>query len=284
MSELLFSFKEGIKGFKRAKLSSFVSIVAIFISLTALGIFSILTFKLGKILNEIENKVELEAFIDERLKEDEINNLKNNIKKIEGVEDAIYISKNEAAKRFQDAFGENIVELYGDNPLPISFIIKIRKEFLNKNSMDNVISKLNNINGISETIFKREILLTLERYRNIFLIINLAGGILIGLASILIISNTIKLTIYAKSKTIKIMKLIGASDSFIKRPFLFEGLSQGFIGGILSSLFIYLLIKFLEFSIQIPSSLNSKFYGVIIISGGILGFLGSFWSVKKFLT
>jgi len=284
MSELLFSFKEGIKGFKRAKLSSFVSIVAIFISLTALGIFSILTFKLGKILNEIENKVELEAFIDEKLKEDEINNLKNNIKKIEGVEDAIYISKNEAAKRFQDAFGENIVELYGDNPLPISFIIKIRKEFLNKNSMDNVISKLNNINGISETIFKREILLTLERYRNIFLIINLAGGILIGLASILIISNTIKLTIYAKSKTIKIMKLIGASDSFIKRPFLFEGLSQGFIGGILSSLFIYLLIKFLEFSIQIPSSLNSKFYGVIIISGGILGFLGSFWSVKKFLT
>ncbi len=284
MSELLFSFKEGIKGFKRAKLSSFVSIVAIFISLTALGIFSILTFKLGKILNEIENKVELEAFIDEKLKEDEINNLKNNIKKIEGVEDAIYISKNEAAKRFQDAFGENIVELYGDNPLPISFIIKIRKEFLNKNSMDNVISKLNNINGISETIFKREILLTLERYRNIFLIINLVGGILIGLASILIISNTIKLTIYAKSKTIKIMKLIGASDSFIKRPFLFEGLSQGFIGGILSSLFIYLLIKFLEFSIQIPSSLNSKFYGVIIISGGILGFLGSFWSVKKFLT
>jgi cell division transport system permease protein len=148
----------------------------------------------------------------------------------------------------------------------------------------NIISKLNNINGISETIFKREILLTLERYRNIFLIINLVGGILIGLASILIISNTIKLTIYAKSKTIKIMKLIGASDSFIKRPFLFEGLSQGFIGGILSSLFIYLLIKFLEFSIQIPSSLNSKFYGVIIISGGILGFLGSFWSVKKFLT
>lgn len=284
MSELLFSFKEGIKGFKRAKLSSFVSIVAIFISLTALGIFSILTFKLGKILNEIENKVELEAFIDEKLKEDEINNLKNNIKKIEGVEDAIYIPKNEAAKRFQDAFGENIVELYGDNPLPISFIIKIRKEFLNKNSMDNVISKLNNINGISETIFKREILLTLERYRNIFLIINLVGGILIGLASILIISNTIKLTIYAKSKTIKIMKLIGASDSFIKRPFLFEGLSQGFIGGILSSLFIYLLIKFLEFSIQIPSSLNSKLYGVIIISGGILGFLGSFWSVKKFLT
>ena len=85
MSELLFSFKEGIKGFKRAKLSSFVSIVAIFISLTALGIFSILTFKLGKILNEIENKVELEAFIDEKLKEDEISNLKNNIKKIKNI-------------------------------------------------------------------------------------------------------------------------------------------------------------------------------------------------------
>ena len=284
MAGLLFSFKEGIKGFKRAKLSSFVSIIAIFISISALSIFSIFTLKLQGILDEIESKVELEVFIDEKLREGEIKKLRSRIKNIEGVEDVVFISKEEAAKRFQESFGENIHELYGDNPMPISFIIRVKKEFLNKESVDNIVSNIDNMNGISETIFKRELFLIIERYRNIFLSINLIGGILIGLASIFIISNTIKLTIYAKSKTIKIMKLTGATDSFIRRPFLFEGLSQGVLGGILSSLFIYVLIKFFAFFLEIPVSMDIKFYGAMAVSGAVLGFLGSLWSVKKFLT
>jgi len=284
MISLIFSFKEGIKGFKRAKLSSFVSIFAIFISLGAFGIFTLLTLKFQEILNEIERKVELEAVIDERLVENEIETLSSKIINIEGVENVEFISKEKAAKRFQESFGEDISELYGDNPLPISFIITVRKEFLNKESMDGIVSKIENLNGITETIFKRELFLIIERYRNIFLIADLVGGILIALASIFIISNTIKITIYAKSKTIKIMKLIGATDSFIKRPFLFEGLAQGIIGGIFSSIFIYVLIKSLAFFLEISFAIDPKLYLVIILSGAILGFLGYLWSVKKFLT
>ena len=284
MIGIIFSFKEGIKGFKRAKLSSFVSIFAIFISLGALGIFTLLTLKFQEILNEIEKKVELEAVIDERLVENEIKILSSKIKNIKEVENVDFISKEKAAKRFQESFGEDISELYGDNPLPISFIIKVKEEFLNKESMDGIVSKIENLNGITETIFKRELFLIIERYRNIFLIANLVGGILIALASIFIISNTIKITIYAKSKTIKIMKLIGATDSFIKRPFLFEGLAQGVIGGILSSIFIYALIKSLAFFLEISFAIDTKLYLAIILSGAILGFLGYLWSVKKFLT
>ena len=106
----------------------------------------------------------------------------------------------------------------------------------------------------------------------------------IALASIFIISNTIKITIYAKSKTIKIMKLLGATDSFIKRPFLFEGLAQGVIGGIFSSIFIYLLIKSSTFFLEISLAIDTRIYLVIIFSGAILGFLGYLLSVKKFLT
>jgi len=284
MIGIIFSFKEGIKGFKRAKLSSFVSIFAIFISLGALGIFTLLTLRLQEILNQIEKKVELEAVIDERLVENEIKILSSKIKNIKEVEYVEFISKEKAAKRFQESFGEDINELYGDNPLPISFIIKIKKEFLNKESMDEIVPKIDNLNGITETIFKRELFLIIERYRNIFLTADLVVGMLIALASIFIISNTIKITIYAKSKTIKIMKLIGATDSFIKRPFLFEGLAQGVIGGIFSSIFIYALIKSLAFSLEISFSIDPILYLVIILSGAILGFIGYLWSVKKFLT
>ena len=286
MSNFIFLFKEGLKGFKRAKLSSFVSIIAIFISLTALSIFSIFTLELQRIVDEIENKVELEAIIDEKLDDREITLLKNKISKLEGINEVEYISKEKAAKRFQESFGEDwdINELYGDNPLPISFLIKVKKDFLNKESIDKIISEIENFNGITETIFKRELFIKIEGYRDIFLTVNLIGGILIALASILIVSNTIKITIYSKSKTIRIMKLIGATDSFTKRPFLFEGLAQGLIGSLLSCLFIFLMIKSLVFFLKIPVEIDARLYLAIVVSGVGLGFLGSMWSVKKFLT
>jgi len=283
MSGIIFSIKEGLKGFKRAKLSSFVSIMSIFISLTALSIFTIFTLKLQGILNEIENKVEIEAIIDEKLGNREIKTLQNKLSNLEGVSEVEFISKEKASKIFQESFGEDINELYGDNPLPISFLVRIKKDFLNKDSMDKIISEIENLKGITETIFKRELFIIIERYRNIFLTINLIGGILIGFASVLIISNTIKITIYAKSKTIQIMKLIGATDSFTKRPFLFEGLAQGLIGSLFSCIFIFLLIKSLEFLLQVPIGFDVRIYLGIILSGLILGYLGSLWSVKKFL-
>ncbi|NVM00793.1 MAG: ABC transporter permease [Candidatus Helarchaeota archaeon] len=284
MTSIIFSFKEGIKGFRRAKLSSFVSIFAIFISLSALGIFTLLTLRIQKILNEIKNKVDLEAIIDEKFGESEIKKLTSEIKNIEGVENVEFISKEKAAKRFQESFGEDISQLYGDNPLPISFIIKVKKEFLNKESMDKIVPKIENLNGITETIFKRELFLIIERYWKIFRIADLVGGILIALASIFIISNTIKITIYAKSKTIEIMKLIGATDSFIKRPFLFEGLTQGIMGGIFSCIFIYLLVKSLAFFLEISVEIGANLYLAIVLSGAFLGYIGYLWSVKKFLT
>ncbi|MFC1562470.1 cell division protein FtsX [candidate division KSB1 bacterium] len=284
MGSLVFSIKESLKGFRRAKLSSFVSIIAIFIALTALSIFAILALKIQGILNEIENKVELEVIIDERLSNREIKILNNKISNLKEVSQVEFISKEKAAKRFEESFGEDINELYGDNPLPISFLIKVKKDFFNKESMDMIISKVENLNGITETIFKRELFIIIERYRNIFLYVTLVGGILISLASILTISNTIKIAIYSKSKTIRVMKLIGATDSFIKRPFLFEGLAQGLIGSLLSCLFIFLIEKFLVFFLEVPVSIDAILYAAVVFSGAGMGFLGSMWSIKKFLT
>ena len=108
MGGIIFSIKEGLKGFKRAKLSSFVSIISIFISLTALSIFTIFTLKLQGILNEIEHKVEIEAIIDENLGNREIKTLQNKLSNLEGVSEVEFISKEKASQIFQESFGENI--------------------------------------------------------------------------------------------------------------------------------------------------------------------------------
>lgn len=286
MASILFSIKEGIKGLQRARLSTFVSIFSIFLALSALSIFVLFTMKLQGVLDQLQDKVEMESIIDDRLDANEVEKLKAAIEKIEGVRKVEFISRVKAAQRFKESFGMDINELYEEdqNPLPMSFIIRVKKEFLNKEYMDSLQNTVNKYSGITETIFKRELFLLIEKYRNIFLITDLIGGILIALGSIFIVSNTIKLTIYSKSKTIKIMKLIGATDSFIRRPFLIEGLSQGIFGGIGSSLLIYVLSKSAEFFLNVPVSIDIRFYGIIIISGAVLGFAGSYWSARKFLT
>ena len=286
MAGMLFSIKEGIKGFKRARLSSLVSVFSIFLALSALGIFVLFTFKLQGVLEKIENKVELETFIAENLSQRQIESLESRIENIEGVRDVEYISQEKAAQRFGELFGMDINELYvnSENPLPKSFIIKVKKEFLNKEYMDALLSTIERYPGITETIFKRELFLLLEHYRNVFLMADLIGGILIMLGSVFIVSNTIKLTIYSKSKTITIMKLIGASDGFIKRPFLFEGLSQGILGGIISSLFLFILLKSASFLLDFSLSIDVKFYGAVVVSGALLGFIGSYFSARKFLS
>ena len=286
MAGMLFSIKEGIKGFKRARLSSLVSVFSIFLALSALGIFVLFTFKLQGVLEQIENKVELETFIAENLSQRQIESLESRIENIEGVRDVEYISQEKAAQRFGELFGMDINELYvnSENPLPKSFIIKVKKEFLNKEYMDALLSTIERYPGITETIFKRELFLLLEHYRNVFLMADLIGGILIMLGSVFIVSNTIKLTIYSKSKTITIMKLIGASDGFIKRPFLFEGLSQGILGGIISSLFLFILLKSASFLLDFSLSIDVKFYGAVVVSGALLGFIGSYFSARKFLS
>ena len=286
MAGMLFSVKEGIKGFKRARLSSVVSVFSIFLALSALGIFVIFTVKLQGVLEQIKDKVELESFIAENLSRRQIKSLKSRIENIEGVREVEYISREKTAERFKELFGMDINELYtnSENPLPVSFIIKVKKEFLNKEYMDALLSTIGKYPGITETIFKRELFLLIEHYRNVFLSAGLIGGILITLGSLFIVSNTIKLTIYSKSKTITIMKLIGASDGFIKRPFLFEGLLQGILGGIISSLFIFILLKTASFLLDYSLSIDVRFYGAVVFSGALLGFTGSYFSARKFLS
>ncbi|MFC1558901.1 cell division protein FtsX [candidate division KSB1 bacterium] len=286
MAGMLFSVKEGIKGFKRARLSSVVSVFSIFLALSALGIFVLFTFKLQAVLEQIEDKVELETYIAENLSQRQIENLKSRIENIKGIREVEFISQKKATERFEKLFGMDIDEFSpnGENPLPVSFIIRVKKEYLNKEYMDALQNTISKYSGITDTVFERKLFLLIEHYRNVFLIADLIGGILIMLGSVFVVSNTIKLTIYSKSKTITIMKLIGASEGFIKRPFLFEGLSQGILGGIISSLFIFILLKTASFLLDYPLSADIKFYAAVVISGALLGFTGSYFSARKFLS
>ncbi len=285
--QIIYLLKEGFSGFKRAKISATASIVSICISLLLLSLFAILFINVEGIINDLRNKVEIEAFLSDQLTDVEIEKLKNTILAIEGVKDIRYISKKEAAKIFYEEFGEDIYKVLNFNPLPASFKIMLHDGYKTLNEVQKVIYHLRSIQGIEDLTYRKQLLELLDQQGQTYLWILLGIGIFLTLSAILLVANTIRLVIYAKRDIIRTMKLIGATRRFIRTPFIIEGFLQGLIGGIISCAILYMgleyLRQYLTTQMLVLIHVELYYYGVVICIGCFLGILGSIISVRRFI-
>jgi len=283
-----YALKEAMSGFRKSKLSSFASIFVLFISLLAIGMFAVAGYNLNRLIKTIKGKIEVEVFIKDGRTSEQIDSLKKIVMSFNEVEDVFYISKEEAAKIFEKEFGENIFNVLDFNPLPASFKIKLKEEFRTLHGVENLVRKLKKIPDFEDVKYRRALLGIIERRFRILSQVFFAAGILLSVVSILLIVNTIRLTIYAKRKLIKIMQLVGATRGFIVLPFLIQGFLQGLIGGFFSAVTIYVVVKIII--PQLPDdvissiSVSDLFFPFLIFLGCFLGFAGSWISARKYIT
>ncbi len=280
--------KEGVSGFKRAKLSTSVSVLTISISLTLLGIFAIVSKNAAALVENIRNKVELEVFLKEPVKGSDIESMRKKTLTIDGVEKAVFISKEDAAKIFKEEFGEDIHKVLDFNPLPPSFKISLKEGFRTAEKAGEIQKEILQIKGVDDVIYRKALLEFIDRRAKMFSLLTLGLGFLITLSAVFLVSNTIRLAIYSKRQIIQTMKLVGATHGFVRMPFLLEGIIQGFLGGLIASVVVYLLIKVVlaEFTAELTDILSTDFtlYVILVLIGIVLGLLGSVLSVRKFIT
>lgn len=279
----LYSIAEGFRGLRRAKFSAFVSISTIFLSLVLIGIFIIFIFNIQRLIQQIQSRVELEVFIDNSYTLEKIDDLRQEIFQIEGVESVLYISKQEAAKIFEEQFGQDVFEILEENPLPPSFQIKLKPQFRSAEKAQVIFEKISELEGVDEALYRRDLIILLEKYIRLFIIIIFAMGVLLGIGSIFLVSNTIKLIIFSRKTIIEIMKLVGATRRFIRRPFIIEGVIQGIIGGTQAALFFYLIFHLIDFEIPNLILIDQKNYPILIIVGLLWGLIGSKFALRKFM-
>jgi len=282
-----YTLKESLSGFRRTKLSSIVSIITVCISLLLLGVFGILTLNAARFIDALRNKVELEAFLTEPVTQDEIEALQRTITGIEGVEKATFISKEEAARIFKREFGEDILSILDFNPLPPSFRVGLKKEYKTSAGAQSVHNRLSSLSGIQSVAYRKALIELIDRRTDAINTITLGLGILISLSAIILVSNTIRLAIYAKRRLIQTMELVGATWSFIRLPFLLEGMLQGLIGGILAAGLLFTIfervVPFFLRDLARFIHTDTYFYVVVIAAGTILGLVGSVISVLRFI-
>lgn len=280
--------KEGVAGFKRARLASFTSIFSLFIAVLLLGVLARVSYNAYEVAQSLKRSIDVEVFLvdlDERTTEE----LEDKLMEKEVVQEINYISKDSAATIFKEEFGTGASSLAELNFLPASFRLRISPETA-VDTVNALVEEIRGYRGVDEVQFNQQLLQLLETR---FDTITAAGGglgILILLAALILVFNTIRLTIYAKRGLIKAMKLVGATNSFIRRPFVIEGVIQGLIAGILSVGVMYLVFQFLmpeyvpQFGVlEWPYGRWYYLCSAMVILAMLMGFLGSQWAARKFI-
>lgn len=300
-STILRHLREGAKNIVRNGWMSFASMSSIFISLFILGIFVLLAMNVNFMAEQIESKVQIKVYLQTNVEEAKVTELQTKIGNITEVSKVTVVSKEEGLQILKEAMGEengDWLEGYNNenNPLPISYVVDVydpqtveavaaQIDSINKADGTNPISKIKYGEGYVEKLFK-----ITNAVRNIGLVIVVG----LGITAMFLISNTIKMTIIARRREIGIMKLVGATNAFIRWPFFIEGALIGFVSSVLTTVVVLIcygqIIKLtqLDLSLMLIQLVPMKEAGLmaaslIMIIGTLIGIWGSTISVRKYL-
>ena len=288
---LKYFFKEALKSMKRNGLMTLASISTVALSLFMLGVFLCGVINLNNMASSLENQVQLSIYLKDGLTTDQIMAVGKQIKAIPNLKHLEFVNKEQAMKEFKARLGDQqqLVNALGDvNPLPNSYVLT----FDNPSDVKATAKLATTFQGVESTHYGQDIIEELFRVTQI---IRIGGIVLIGFlaaATLFIISNTIRLTVFARRKEIAIMKYVGATNWFIRWPFVIEGIVIGAIGALLSSIVLYFaynaVFKWIVSSMFIVNLVQPQFVLTTLLAcfvgGGILiGAIGSIFALRKFL-
>ncbi|HFE53116.1 MAG TPA: ABC transporter permease [Bacteroidetes bacterium] len=278
-----YTIRESLEGFRRARMAAAITTFTVAFALVLMALVYIVASNLGRVVLNLRARVQMEAFLDPSLTDQEAQKIEDRIRAVAGVEQVEFVSKEKALLEFEREFGEDIFSVLDDNPLPASFRIRLKPEFQRSDLAKRVADAVGQIEGVDEVVYRGDVLALLDRYMGIVLLGGAVFGFLIGLGSVLLISNTIRLAILTRANVIEIMQLVGATNSFIRRPFVLEGMLQGTLGGLLAALTLYALVRAANLEIPNLVVVDRRLYLVVVLVGWLLGALGSAVAVRKFL-
>ena len=286
-TKIIFLIAESFRALFRTKLHAAISSLTIGIALVIFSLAYIAYINLLGYSYEFKSKYRIEVFFDNNLDLNDSRDLFNTILVFEGIEQGEFIDKDKASKLFKSYFKEDINEIIGINPLPMGGRFDIAINYRNLDKMDIIVKEIRYLPGVDIASFQQGIISRVDSIVENILGASMVFGIIIFFIAVVLVSNTIRLIIHAKQETIETLHLLGATNSFIRFPFVIEGIIQGFLGAAFSMLFLYSLRSLQVYlfeplvSISLIEPNNIVLYNIIF--GLILSLVGSFRGISKYL-
>lgn len=258
MDKFLYLLTEGVKNTWRHKMTAFTAIFSLFIALYIVGLLATAGNNTHKVLHYLRSKYKIEVFFKQDVSNEEAVGLIHRIKKIKGVRTATIIEKEDAMRIFKDQFGENITDILGYNPLPVSAVVNVERTRRNPLRVEPIIKEIRTIDRVEEIRYQGNLINKIEmNYKRVSDRFPYFSGIIIFIA-VLIIYNTIKLSVYSRRDLIRSLQLIGATRLFVKLPFIIEGIFIGLISVILVFPALMGTVKGVNYMVSNFTSMNIK--------------------------
>ncbi|NMA68706.1 MAG: ABC transporter permease [Desulfitobacterium sp.] len=268
---------------------SIASVLTIMIAMVILGASLFFFLNAANLAENFESELEINVFTQEDLSNMEVSALGERLKGLDGVQSIELITKEQALAKFAQEYSESLVEdLGGENPFPDSYKVFVTEPEL----VEGVAKKIDSLTGVDNVVYGKEVIGPLLQFTNWLRWVGMGVVAIFAVASIVLISLNIRMTVYSRRKEIEIMKLVGASNSFIRWPFLLEGMVVGLVGGLFATLIVGMGYDWFAQYIQstltfVPvvseSNLIWKVLALLVLIGMGIGALGSIISLRRFL-
>ena len=288
ISKIKFIIAESFRGFFYAWTPALLSCITIGISLFVITISFFSYFLFITYTDTVTKDYELNVFFNESTSLENAEKSFNEILLLPSIKNGEFVNKKKSAEKFKTYFSSNIEDLLGENPLPYSAQFNISQNNRNLDSLLMISKNLKKMNSVDIVKYDKEILIRFENIINKLMTTFSIIGIAIVAISIILVSNTTRLMIHSKKESINILSLLGATNLFIRVPFLIEGIMQGLLGASMSIASLYFLKILLEY-IFVPLVLvnDYNFQLIILLNLGlgiIFGLIGSKRAVSKYLS
>jgi len=281
---------------KKRKLGSypFASVIfSITVALLVLGLFGWILLHSTRLSTRIQENIEIQVYLNKNLSQSDITKIRTTIASkpytlVKETPQIEWISKEEAARQFVEATGEDFKKFLGDNPLRDLFAVKIKGEYQALDSLNKIKAELEGIRGVFEVEYEESLIEDINKNLTKIGLILLGVAVFALLVVIILINNTIKLALFSQRFLIRSMQLVGATGSFIQRPFLLRSMLYGLIAGVLACSIIYGFTIYLNKNIEGLEELQDTkgfllLFSAILILGILVGYLSSLRAIRKYL-
>ncbi len=284
-SQVSYLTRESFAGFRRRKLTTGVTILIMASALMVLAVLTLTTLNLGNLLDTARQGIDMRVFLRDDLDQSRLADLQPRLMNIPGVADVQWISAEAALQEFKATLGDDadLLTLLDSNPLPASYRLSLTPGARSLTAVRGIRDEIAGWDEVSDILFNQEWIDVLERWTSRFEIASLVVSVVIFLAAIFVISNTVKLTIASSASLIGVQKLVGATNAFIRTPFICEGMLQGLLGGVLA----------MGMLAAVMHVMKDELAGLVVFSTAqmvgfvslcvVLGLIGSWAAMGKYL-
>ncbi|MGK0386104.1 MAG: cell division transport system permease protein [Patiriisocius sp.] len=274
---------------KRRLISSYFSVVvSISLVLFLLGLLGMLVLNSKKAGDYFKEQIPLVVFLKDTAKEVEITQLKQSLALADYTKEAIYVTKEQAAEEHSATIGEDFMEYLGDNPLQNSIDVRLRADFVTPEKIEEIVGELKGKDFVDDIVYDKPLIdkLTENVTKISFWILVIAALFLI--IAILLINSSIRLSVYSKRFTIKTMQMVGATKSFIRRPFIWRSMRLGIVGALVAMVGMTVVLYYSDKSFPDLQLLSDKMmigglFLFVFLMGIFISWLSTYFATQRFL-